>query len=580
MERAAVFIGVKKTGGLPELQAVTSGVQQMANWARSQGIPGNRIKVLTDEAGEVRAYQISDAIEELVSLTTVEQLIVYFSGHGVNKGGEYWLLSRAPGDANEAVNVEGSVQLARHCGIGHIVLISDACRTAAEGIQAQHVIGCNVFPNQIGSGLEQPVDVFFACARGKPAFEVKDPVTAAAQFSGIYTEILAECLNGKYAEVLDYEDQGGAKTGLVRPRKLKYYLRDSVSQQLRQRFGYAPTVNQTPDARIVSEDTWLSRISGLTRAAMPPVRVSHSIPVNPFTISEALVSHALESDPQGWQHALNIAGSLPEVSSLKDTVATYTTAFGPTRFETNCGFKLRGGNVVRTFCSEAIAEILDDDGSIIRVGNMSKPGTTVLLELRNGTGVLIPAIPDFIAELTFEDNELADVSYEPSDTSWRWGEYANRQDDLRALRASVAASVGLGVFRLSGDNALKLAQRMQFAKGIDPSMALYAAYAYHDLQRRDLIKTMQSYLRRDLGWAFFDISLLTGDLSEAMPGQNRALPPFPMLSQGWSLLSAFRVKLPGSLQQLQQHLLPTLWTMFDQGGVAILANAINSGDIR
>jgi hypothetical protein len=580
MERAAVFIGVKKAGDLPELQAVTSGVQQMANWASSQGIPGNRIKVLTDESGEVRAQQISDAIEEIVSLTTVEQLIVYFSGHGVNKGGEYWLLSRAPGNGNEAVNVEGSVQLARYCGIGHVVLISDACRTAAEGIQAQYVTGCNIFPNETGSGLEQPVDVFFACARGKPALEVKDPATATAQFSGIYTEILAECLNGKYAEVLDYEDQGGAQAGLVRPRKLKYYLRDSVSQRLKQKLGRMPTVNQTPDARIVSEDTWLSRISGLTRAAMPLIRVSRSIPVNSFTISETLISHALEGDSQGWQRALNIAGSLSEVSSLRDAVATYTTAFGPTRFESGCGFKLRGGNVVRTFCREATVEILDNDGSIIRVDNISQPRVAVLLELRNGTGVLIPAIPDFIAELTFEDGELVNVSYEPSDNSRRWGEYANRQDELRALRASIAASVGLGVFRLSGDDALKLAQSMQFAKGIDPSMALYAAYAYHDLQRRDLIKTMQSYLRADLGWAFFDISLLSGDLSEAVPGQDRVLPPFPMLSQGWPLLSAFRVKLPGSLQQLQQHLLPTLWTMFDQGGVAILANVINSGEIR
>lgn len=419
MERAAVFIGVKKTGNLPELQAVASGVQQMVKWARSQGIPEDRIKVLTDESSEVRGYQISDAIEELVGLTTVEQLIVYFSGHGVNRGGEYWLLSRAPGDANEAINVEGSVQLARYCGIGHIVLISDACRTAAEGIQAQHVTGCNIFPNETGSGLEQPVDVFFACARGKPALEVKDPVTAAGQFSGIYTEILAECLNGKYAEVLDYEGQGGAQAGLVRPRKLKYYLRDSVSQRLKQRLGRMPTVNQTPDARIVSEDTWLSRISGLTRAAMPLIRVSRSIPVNSFTISEALVSHALEGDSQGWQHALTIAGSSPEFLPLKDAVATYTTAFGPMHFESGCGFKLRGGKVVRAFCREATVEILDDDGSIIRVDNLPQPGVAVLLELRNGTGVLIPAIPDFIAELTFEDGELANVSYEPSDNSGR-----------------------------------------------------------------------------------------------------------------------------------------------------------------
>jgi hypothetical protein len=580
MERAVVLIGVKKTGNLPELQAVTSGVKHMADWARSQGIPDGRIKVLADEAGEVRVHQIADAIEEIVGLTTVEQLIIYFSGHGVNNRGEYWLLSRAPANANEAVNVEGSVLLARYCGIGHIVLISDACRTAADGIQAQHVAGSDIFPNEPGSGLEQPVDIFFASARGKPALEVKDPVEAANGFSALYTEMLVECLRGEHAEVLDYEDEDGTKTGLVRPWKLKGHLRDSVPKRLKQKLGKTPTINQTPDARIVSENTWLSRIPKLPRSAVPVVPVSRSAPVNPFTVSEALVSQAIAGDFTGWRHTLNIAAGLSEESILKDAAVTYTTAFGPSHFETNCGFKLRGAKVARTVCKETAVEILDADGTIIRVGQMPRPGTGVLLELRNGTGVLIPAIPDFIAELTFESNELVNVSYEPSDRSWRWGDYANRLEELRTLRASIAASVGLGVFRLSGEDVLKLARRIQFAKGVDPSMALYAAYAYHDLQRRDLIKEMQSFLRGDLGLTFFDISLLSGDQPDNFSGLDRVVPPFPMLSQGWTLLSAFRVKLPVSIQQLQQHLLPALWTMFDQGGVAKLAAAIQSGEIR
>lgn len=580
MERAAVLIGVRKTGNLPELQAVQTGIQQMAQWARLQGIDGARLKILTDESGEVRIHQITDAIEELVGLSTVEQLIVYFSGHGVNNRGEYWLLSRAPGNANEAVNVQGSLALAGYCGIGHIVLISDACRTAAEGIQAQHVSGSDIFPNESGTGLEQPVDVFYACARGKPALEVKDPVEAASQFSAIYTETMAECLEGKHAVVLDYEDEDHSSTGLVRPRKLKDFLRDTVSKRLREKLRKAPTINQTPDARIVSDNTWLSRIPGLSRTDALVEPVSRSAGINPFTISETLVSHALTGDLHHWRDVLNVAGDLPEASPLKDAAVTLYTPFGPSHFETQCGLKLRGGNVSRVHCKGARAEILDSDGGIVRIGDMSKPGTAVLLELRTGTGVLIPAIPDFIAELTFEDNELVNLSYEPSDNTWRWSEYVTRREELRTLRASIAASVGLGVFRLSGDNALKLARRMQLAKGIDPSLALYATYAYHELQRRDLIKQMQSYLRGDLGFAFFDVSLLAGDLPGDLPGSDRVSPPFPMLSQGWSLLSAFRAKLAGSLQTLRQHLLPSLWTMFDQDGVAILAAAINSGEVR
>ena len=64
---------------------------------------------------------------------------------------EYWLLSGAPDDPQEAVKVASSVALARYCGIPHVVLVSDACRTAAESIQAQNVEGSSIFPNRNGS---------------------------------------------------------------------------------------------------------------------------------------------------------------------------------------------------------------------------------------------------------------------------------------------------------------------------------------------------------------------------------------------------------------------------------------------
>jgi hypothetical protein len=120
MQRAAVLIGVSKTGNLPELQAVQSGIGGMRSWAATQGIEGDRLVVLTDQAGKVRAHQIVDAIERLVEPRSLDQLVIYFSGHGVHNRGDYWLLSDAPGKAGEAVNVEGSIQLARYCGVGHV----------------------------------------------------------------------------------------------------------------------------------------------------------------------------------------------------------------------------------------------------------------------------------------------------------------------------------------------------------------------------------------------------------------------------------------------------------------------------
>lgn len=585
VERAVILIGVKKTGNLPVLQAVDSGLRRMAEWARFQRIPDERVRILSDESGEVRVHQIGDEIEKLANLTTIEQLIVYFSGHGVNNRGEYWLLSRAPANANEAVNVEASVLLARYSGIPHVVMISDACRSAADGIQAQHVMGSDIFPNDPAGGLENPVDIFFACARGNPALEVRSPEEAAGQFSALYTEVLAECLRGEHAEVIEYVHEDEVNVGLVRPRKLRDHLREEVSRRLALKLGAAPRINQTPDARIVSDNTWLSRIKP-TRGALRSAQQTYSEPGpspanSSFALSGSLFSSALDGRLDVWHHALASGhGGVKEASILANAAAAYATDSGSMGFETKCGFTLRGARVARVVCMQVKAEILDRDGTIVRVDSAPRSGAPVLLVLTDGSGILVPAISEFVAELSFQGGLLTNLSYEPSVHTSRWSDYARRRDELRALRATVAASVAMGVFRLDGNEALKLASKMQYSKGVDPSMALYAAYAYHDLQRRDLINRMHSFLQDDLGFAFYDVALLAGGGPQAVLRGPQVAPACPMLSQGWTLLSAYRISLPPVLSDLEQHLLPALWTSFDAAGTAKLARRIETGEIR
>jgi len=114
-------------------------------------------------------------------------------------------------------------------------------------------------------------------------------------------------------------------------------------------------------------------------------------------------------------------------------------------------------------------------------------------------------------------------------------------------------------------------------KGVDPSLALYAAYAYHDLQRRDLIKEMQSFLRDDLGLAFFDIALLSGDRPGGLPGRTGCCRHSQCSLKAGPCCRRFRVKLPGFLSSSFNNICcRALWTMFDQGGVAKLTAAIQS----
>ena len=64
MQRAAVLIGVKKTGNLPELQAVSSSVNAMALWAKAQGFDEKLVRVVSDDKGPVTAQQIKGEIQK------------------------------------------------------------------------------------------------------------------------------------------------------------------------------------------------------------------------------------------------------------------------------------------------------------------------------------------------------------------------------------------------------------------------------------------------------------------------------------------------------------------------------------
>src|SRR4051812_46690220 len=100
--RAAVLIGVNKTGGLPTLKDAAKGVGRMEAWARAQGF--DTVEAITDDGGRtVDIGVIKRAINRIIDRGT-DQLVVYFAGHGVNiQYGEYWLLTDAPRDTQAAV---------------------------------------------------------------------------------------------------------------------------------------------------------------------------------------------------------------------------------------------------------------------------------------------------------------------------------------------------------------------------------------------------------------------------------------------------------------------------------------------
>src|SRR6185369_10347932 len=116
MIRAGVFVGVDKTGNLQKLKDAAAGAKRMHEWALKQGMVATaQAKLITDADGtKVTPDLVYDAIKEILDGAGVDQLVLYFAGHGVNiNRGEHWLLSDAPVKTSAAINVSGSVELAR-----------------------------------------------------------------------------------------------------------------------------------------------------------------------------------------------------------------------------------------------------------------------------------------------------------------------------------------------------------------------------------------------------------------------------------------------------------------------------------
>jgi hypothetical protein len=609
MRRAAVLIGVNRTGGgLPVLRDAANSARRVASWAQSQGFKDDDVVVITDEdGGSVSVSMISNAIRRFNELGTIEQLIVFFAGHGINLfRGERWLLTDAPGDSNAAVNVSGSADLARWGGIPHVVMISDACRTAAEGILAQGVTGSNIFPNQEIAELELPVDQFFACRLGRPSYEISDVNATTREYKAIYTAALIGALKGA---VLDAE-------GYVRPRPLKEFLRLELARRLRDLPREAKLV-QVPDAHIASDEhAWISYVlgrgapfpsrpgDGSERGDRPPAGQllepsgegarpesegagTEALP-GPVPLGSAIgatfgamLGPILTGSLEGFDHLVRRKREMnePRIADIATAVEATASPFGPTRYETQCGIKVRGARIIGVAAAHAAAaEQVSDD--LVRINPREGRGT-VLVVLDRGAGIAVPTIPEFIAAVTVDEGEVVDLAYEPSEGTSRWDMFNERAREVRALRAVAASASREGAFALEGNDALEVARRMQYAKGIDPSLAIYAAYAYADIGRRDLIREMHRFMLADLGAVLFDVALLAREPDgRSRLGATEMLGFAPMLAQGCALLPSSRVTLPPLLEGLERHVLPgSLWTLYNEDGVERIRHAFATGQV-
>ncbi|MEF8736087.1 MAG: caspase family protein [Candidatus Accumulibacter necessarius] len=586
MNRAAVLIGVNRVRGLPALNDAVRGTHRMNDWVLSQGFAPAHVALITDEGGPVTVAAVQDAIERLLDpMAGVEQLLIYFAGHGLNINyGEFWLMNRGLERPTESVDVARSAVLARYSSVPHVIFISDACRTAAAGVQQQFITGSPIFPAVAGGTAEKAVDQFFACTLGNPALEVQAQDAAnAGTFSALYTEALLEVLSGGEPTIIEIANDGEMPEGLIRPWPLKRVLREKVSSRLIA-LNLHTRAFQTPDARI-SSDPGLAWIARLTPPSPRPVSRGGNLMFkgsrrlvlgSPRPCPEPDVSlevstpdwvnsrlNELLSGKESWTHTSSPCDELEIVTQADRQVEE----FEPLHFETRCGIKLRGGKAVEAVCPSTHVEWVVK-GEILRAYPRSAQAMDlVLLIFDDGSGAMVPLLPEFIAELSFENGEWVGLAYEASENSLFHDPDPASRRKRRYLREFVLAAVERGVFQPDRDILVALVARLLEAPVPDPILLLYLAYALDDAgmvwRLRELVTEMQARGAALL----FDVVVLAHRPGEGQDELRASSPGMPLLARGWSGLAAREVAFYEELANVSRMRQPGLWSRYTPAAV-------------
>lgn len=559
---AAVVIGVNSAAGLPVLSAAASGARDMVKWLRNEQY---EVTAFVDDTGPVKAGQIFDAIDAIVGSGRYERLVVYFAGHGfVSQQSEFWLLSKAPHNPNEAISLTASAYLARYSTIPNVVFISDACRSRAVDLGTANIQGQNIFPSPGPiPGVPVNVDQFLATHIGDSAFEA--PLSESVRdFHGIYTQALLSAFASPPANLVQAVDG----EVVILDRDLERFLLDEVPKR-------ASTLNitlrQIPDAIITSPDkTYLGQVSGVYPAAAP-------IPASPITVKDLAVK-GFKSAAAGQD--LQLAPDEEWAGETSGYMRTHSivvsSGIAPDRFEGQSGFVVANSGVKSAAASEGSKVHLSGPqapgASMVSVDVAVGQPSSVLIQFNDGSGTIVAGLDGFVGTIVIDQGTVISVNYTPSREGGRWAGDASDRRRLDQLRANAAAAARSGVFRFdTPEEASRLAAAIRVLKGVDPTLGLYAAYAYEQAGQLDQIRSVAEVMRGDLGVLLFDVAMLADrEPLVAAAGRGPVAPFCPMLSKGWNYLGVARAQIPEPAANAGKHLREALWTTFEPASVALL----------
>lgn len=577
--RAAVVIGVDRTGDLPTLNDAVSGATAFGDFLEEEGFAPVHRFLSSD--GPVRPGPLKEAVRDLVGPGNLDQIVIYFAGHGLRlpPANEIWLLSDAPDDLDAAIKVRECFEAARASGVSNVVLIGDTCRSLPRTDLYGRIDGEIIFPGLPSSATATTIDIFYATQPGQAALEVE---ASSGSYRAIFTTTLIEVFRNpdlRLDESMFTSMPDG--TRIVSNGALSQCLPDLVDERA-QAAGLA--LSQRPQLDILSREPWNI---GSVRfpAAAPPGGDGNPPPPGPVpqvrTLPEFLRAEFGGNRSVTASDEIRAAAE-ERLGASVETQMSDIDLDGP-------GLAVYGAKIARVVALPGLEVTIEQSDRVgsARVALGDQPAASVLVTFDDGRAAPVAVLRDYGAHLTVGATGVESFRCTPLVGTDAYADFVGNRERVTRLRALVREASKQGVLGFDGDQesregaAERLAGQIRMAKGIDPTLGLYAAYAYDAALLPEQVQSVAFILEGTLGVRLFDPAMLAWSLIGAGPAtaENRCFPFCPVLRQGWDLVRVKQATLAAPLVESRPHLLPSLVTTFSPDGAAIVARAIEMGDL-
>ncbi|QTD31711.1 caspase family protein [Pseudomonas fluorescens] len=620
-----VAVGVDDVGAdLPVLKGAAAGARRIVKWLESQrafGIECECILLADGPRQQVTTRNVLDATYKLVDGGGLDLLILYYSSHGIvqSANSELVLLSLAGRYSNEAIDIASTIHNARYLNIPHVLIISDACRNAVDPFSRLGRLSgvAAVQPLSVAGRRPGKVDIFYATEPSQTAKEYKG--------DGFFTQVLLETLYQPPVEVCEH--WSNYPNPVIPTWKLENYLFEQVP---RRAGNTEAAFEQTPDFLVTSREPMFLGFANLEESALKNTDNSeqevHQLD-DEATFQDSLREDSwrgfIEEELEDFGPRLNEIEekqTLPSIRGNRRALKYAASDFLQSRhnevdqsllvraglWDAYClvedmshhgdgalrsGLRLYGCSTVRVLTPKN-RKYETYDGSPIDISTFgfnfpSHWHYSITLILDEISITVLPFYPGYIGHVHIKDGVVQHVSFTPGGEMRRmFGLTEHNMHELRSAQSVAAAFARTGkLASLANEDALNFASYLRRNKRIDPTLGVYATYAYTLAGQQEGVESIYDYFQAYRSYSPsntgslpipFDVALLAGRLDS--PRMRKGIAPFvPMMNLGWSMLSnvtssdeLYR------LHQLRDLRLNAEWTTFALESQHILYKLFNT----